>query len=56
MNAIANLTKIGRFQGTTDVVSNGARAVQNASSSELRGATFAFIVLLYYVSSLISLT
>ena len=55
MNAIANLTKIGRFHATNDVVSNGARAAQNALLSELPGAMFAFIVLFYVVSSLIKL-
>jgi|HubBroStandDraft_6_1064221.scaffolds.fasta_scaffold8599595_1 hypothetical protein len=55
MNAIANVAKVVGFNGTNDAVSHSARDAQNAFLSELPGVAFAFITLVYVVSSLIAL-
>ncbi len=55
MNEITNVAKVVGLQRTYDAVSGGARDVQNAFLSELPGAVFAFITLVYVVSSLVAL-
>ncbi len=55
MDAITNVAKVVGFQGTNDNVSNRTGSAQNAFLSELPGAVFAFITLLYVVSSLVAL-